>query len=307
MRLRILAAFVAAAALAPLSAIAIARQQPTFRVGVDLVTVDVSVTRNLEPVSGLKAENFTVLDNGVKQKLERVIHEQVPLEAFLVLDVSGSVAGPKLEQLKAAAGAFVSGLTAQDKVALVTFSHEATVAQALTADFDAFARALSAVEAGGNTALYDATHLAITLRKHGDSRGVAVVFTDGMDNASTMSAKTVVQAAERSDLVVYGVTVSEARGGPGFGARALLGQFQIGFVRSLADTTGGRVLNAASGPRLKDAFGLVLDDIRARYLLMYYPDKVGAGWHKLEVKLNGVKGNVLARRGYYAAAARQQP
>jgi VWFA-related protein len=126
-----------------------------------------------------------------------------------------------------------------------------------------------------------------------------------MDNA--MSAKTVVQAAERSDLVVYGVTVSEASGAPAFGPQGLRSQFQIGSLRSLADTTGGRVFNAASGPRLKDAFGLVLDDIRARYLLMYYPDKVAAGWHKLEVKLNGVKGDVLARRGYYAATAGQRP
>jgi tight adherence protein B len=304
MRLRFLAALVFVAALAPLCAIAIARQQPTFRIGVDLVTVDVSVTRNVEPVSGLKAENFAVFDNGVKQKLERVIQEQVPLEAFLVLDMSGSVAGAELEQLKAAAGAFVSGLTPQDKVALVTFSQQATIAQALTADFDAFARALAAVQAGGNTAIYDATHLAITLRKPGDTRGVAVVFTDGMDNASTMSAKAVVDAAERSDLVVYGVTVSPARGVPAFGLPDLRGQFQVGFLRSLADTTGGRVFNAAWGPRLKDVFGLILDDIRARYLLTYYPDKVAAGWHKLQVKLNGVKGDVLARRGYYAAPAR---
>jgi len=304
MRPRCLAPFVVVAALAPLCVIAMARQQPTFRVGVDLVTVDVSVTRNVEPVSGLQAENFAVFDNGVKQKLERVIQEQVPLEAFLVLDMSGSVAGPELEQLKAAASAFVSGLTSADKVALVTFAEKATIAQALTTDLDAFARALAAVEARGNTAIYDATHLAITLRKRGDTRGVAVVFTDGMDNASTMSAKAVVEAAERSDLVVYGVTVSPTRSEPAFGLPDLRGQFQVGFLRSLADTTGGRVFNAAWGPRLKDVFGLILDDIRARYLLTYYPDKVAAGWHKLQVKLNGVKGDVLARRGYYAAATR---
>jgi tight adherence protein B len=306
MRPRCLAPLVVVAAIAPLCVIALARQQPTFRVGIDLVTVDVSVTRNVEPVSGLEAENFTVFDNGVKQKLERVIQEQVPLEAFLVLDMSGSVAGPELEQLKAAASAFVSGLTSADKVALVTFAEKATIAQALTTDLDAFARALAAVEARGNTAIYDAAHLAITLRKRGDTRGVAVVFTDGMDNASTMSAKAVVEAAERSDLVVYGVTVSPTRSEPAFGLPDLRGQFQVGFLRSLADTTGGRVFNAAWGPRLKDVFGLILDDIRARYLLTYYPDKVAAGWHKLQVKLNGVKGDVLARRGYYAAPARER-
>lgn len=307
MRARLPAAFAVAAVLAPLCGAAIARQQPTFRVGVDLVTVDVSVTRNVEPVAGLTAENFTVFDNGVKQRLERVVHEQVPLEAFLVLDMSGSVAGAELEQLKAAAGAFVSGLTPQDKVALVTFAQQPSVAQPLTGDFDAFARALTAVKAGGNTAIYDATHLAITLRKPGDTRGVAVVFTDGMDNASTMSAKAVVEAAERSDLIVYGVSVSQAGGDRGFGIPDPRGRFQFGFLRSLADTTGGRVFNAASGPRLKDVFALILDDIRARYLLTYYPDKVAAGWHKLQVKLNGVKGDVLARRGYYAAPARQRP
>ena len=111
MRLRTLAAIIAAMTVAAFCADAIARQQPTFRVGVDLVSVDVSVTRNLDPVAGLTIENFEVFDNGVKQKLERIVHEQVPLEAFLVLDMSGSVAGVQLEELKAAAGAFVSGLT----------------------------------------------------------------------------------------------------------------------------------------------------------------------------------------------------
>jgi len=303
MRLRFVSPLVVAAIVAPVCAIALARQQPTFRVGVDLVAVDVSVTRNVEPVAGLKVENFEVFDNGVKQKLERVIQEQVPLEAFLVLDMSGSVAGAELEQLKAAASAFVSGLTPQDKVALVTFSQQASIAQALTADFDAFGRALAAVQAGGNTAIYDATRLAITMRKPGNTRGVAVVFTDGMDNASTASAKAVVDAAEHSDLVVYGVAVSPAGRG-GFGIPDLRSQFQVGFLRSLADTTGGRVFNAATGPRLKQVFALILDDIRARYLLTYYPDKVAAGWHKLQVKLNGVKGDVLARRGYYATTPR---
>jgi len=277
-----------------------AAQQPTFRVGVDLVRVDVSVTRNLEPVSGLTVDNFTVTDNGVKQKLERVIHEQVPLEAFLVLDVSGSVAGVQLERLKAGARGFVAGLTPQDKVALVTFAAKPTVLQPLTGDFDAFVRSLDEVKAEGQTALYDATAMALTLRKPADNRAVIVVFTDGGDNASDASPKAVVQAVERSDAIVYGVSVSDRGRGPVFGADALRSQFQVGFLRSLADTTGGRVLNAESG-RLEEAFGLILNDVRARYLITYYPDKVAAGWHKLDVRLNGIRGTVLARRGYYAA------
>ena len=49
--------------------------------------------RGVEHVGGLTAENFEVFDNGVKQKITSVAVAQVPLEVYLVLDMSGSVAG----------------------------------------------------------------------------------------------------------------------------------------------------------------------------------------------------------------------
>jgi hypothetical protein len=76
-------------------------------------------------------------------------------------------------------------------------------------------------------------------------------------------------------------------------------QFQIGFLRSLADGTGGRVFRTNARLRLDEVFGLVLDDARTRYVLTFRPDKVTAGWHKLQVKLVEAKGDVVARRGYY--------
>jgi hypothetical protein len=88
--------------LVPMVVVA-SQQLPTFRVGVDLVTVDVSVTRGGHPISGLKPENFAVFDNGVRQKLEGMIVEQVPLDATLVLDTSGSLAGARLAQAGSAA------------------------------------------------------------------------------------------------------------------------------------------------------------------------------------------------------------
>ena len=296
----IVAAFVLASAPSLLS------QQPSFRAGVDVVRVDASVSRGGEHIGGLKAENFAVFDNGVRQKLDRVTLEEVPLEAYLVLDLSGSVAGTKLEQLRLAANAFVDGLVARDKVALITFAQEATVRQPLTADFAAFRRALSAVTAVGQTALYDAVSRAIALREPRDNRGVVVVFTDGQDNASTATAKQVVEAAERSDVLVYGVMAPEdavSRGpGLGVGFRSPQLQFQIGFLRSLADTTGGRVFRAAPRLPLDEAFALVLDDARTRYVLTYSPDKTTPGWHKLSVKLVDAKGDVVARRGYFVAS-----
>ncbi len=285
-------------------------QQPTFRAGVDVVTVDVSVSRGGEHIGGLKTGNFEVFDNGVKQKIDKVATEQVPLEAYLVLDMSGSVEGAKLQQLERAANAFVDGLTPQDQVALLTFAEKVTLAQPLTGDFGAFRRSVSEIKAGGNTALYDAALRAITLRERRDNRAVVVVLPDQPDNASNATQKQVTDAAERSDVIVYGVLADEESGqmmtggmgrGMGGGFRPPDVQFQIGFLRSLAETTGGRVFRTSARLMLEEVFRLVLDDARSRYVITYSPDKPKTGWHKLQVKLVEAKGDVVARRGYFVA------
>ncbi len=282
-------------------------QQPTFRAGVDVVKVDVSVSRGGEHIGGLKAENFAMFDNGVQQKITGMALDEVPLEAYLVLDLSGSVQGAKLEQLEQAASAFVDGLVPRDKVALLTFAQQVTVRQPLTADFQAFRRALAEVTSGGQTALYDAVSKAISLREPRDNRAVVVVCTDDHDNASTATPKQIVDAAERSDVLVYGVMAGEDGAGrspgAGIGFRSPQLQFQIGFLRSLADATGGRVFRANVRLPLDEVFAMVLDDARSRYLLTYSPDKSAPGWHKLNVKLVGVKGDVVARRGYFVGSS----
>jgi len=75
---------------------------PVFRAEVDVVRVEVLVTRKGTPVRGLAAADFEVRDEGRLQVLEPVLEEETPVDAILVLDMSGSVNGPKLEALKAA-------------------------------------------------------------------------------------------------------------------------------------------------------------------------------------------------------------
>lgn len=281
-----------------------APQQPTFRSGVDVVTVDVSVSRHGEHVEGLQTRNFELFDNGVRQQIDRVALELVPLEVCLVFDTSGSVAGEKLAQLARAADALLGGLTPRDKVALVTFAETVEVRQSLTDDVAAFRKAISEIKAGGRTALYDATLRAIGLRQHNDNRAIIVVLTDQHDNASTATQKQVVEAAERSDVIAYGVLAEQQTPtmggslGRGGAFRPPQVQFQIGFLRSLAETTGGRVFRTSAAMRLDEAFALVLDDARTRYVLTYRPRHVTPGWHKLQVRLVDAKGDVVARRGY---------
>jgi hypothetical protein len=117
-----------------------------------------------------------------------------------------------------------------------------------------------------------------------------VVFSDGLDNVSWLSAPEVVEAARRSNAIVYGVA-----------ARAR-GDEENPFLGDVVRATGGRLFEAASERDLRARFLDVLGDIRARYVLRYVPSGTERpGWHALEVKLKGKRGEVLARPGYWRA------
>jgi len=263
-----------------------ARQIPVFRSGVELVRIEVSVTRSGRPVDGLGLDDFEVRDNDVVQKLNGVLLEQVPLDIYFVLDMSQSVTGPKLAELRRAAGAFLDGLTGEDRAALVCFSQQVALNEPLTGDLARVRQTLQTVSGTGSTAMRDALYAAIRLHEAGDRRAAAVVFSDGIDNLSWLREDDVVEAARRSDVVVYGVLTPQ----PSSGNR---------FLEQVTEDTGGRLWKVEADQDLKGAFEEVLRHIRSRYLITYYPQGVGGeGWHTLKVRLKRGRGDVLARPGY---------
>jgi VWFA-related protein len=214
------------------------------------------------------------------------------LDATLVLDMSGSVAGRRLESLREAASAFLDGLDARDRAALVTFTHQATLREALTSDLGRVRSALQAARGSGGTALRDALYVSLHLGEPGPRRSAAVVFSDGIDNQSWLRAGEVVETARRSATVVYAVVVRDPA------------DQDHPFLDEIAHATGGRVWTLRQDRDLRAGFLEVLEDIRSRYLLRYAPSGVEtAGWHALSVRLRGKKGEVLARPGYFRAAA----
>jgi Ca-activated chloride channel family protein len=274
-----------------LLAVAAPQEPPVFRTEVGLVRVEVLVTRKGAPVHGLTAADFEVRDAGRVQELEPVLEEESPVDAVLVLDMSGSVKGPKLGALKDAARAFLDGLRAGEQVALVAFREEVHLLQPFTPKRDLVRRALEEASPRGSTALCDAVYAALRLREPGPRRTAVVVFSDGLDNMSWLAAPEVVDAASRSEAIVYGVAVRER------------GERSEPFLRDVCRATGGKLFEAASERDLRARFLDVLADIRARYVLSYAPrGGDAAGWHTLDVRLKRVKGDVLARPGYWRFA-----
>ena len=274
-----------------LAALAVLPQQPVFRSGVDAVRVDVSVMNGLTPVARLAKDNFEIFDNGVRQAIESVSLDAVPLNLTLLLDVSGSMEGKPLEDLIDAGHDLIKSLRADDSAALVTFSEPVRLAVPLSRDRGALVRSLAALKAEGATSLQDAVFVALLLRpEDSDARPVLLVFSDGRDTASWLTRDQLLEATRRSGVLIHVVEL--------FTTTRQLNPLLF----DLARAGGGRRWSAESSRDLRALFGRVLNELRARYLLTYYPVGVTrAGWHDLKVSLKGALGDVTARPGYFVS------
>jgi VWFA-related protein len=276
------------------SAPVLVAQVAVFRSQVELVRVDVAVTRDGRPVTGLGAEDFDLSDNGVRQTVMQVLLEQVPVDVHLMLDTSSSLRGERLTRLQVAARRLLSGLRSGDRAALWTFSHRVSTRQPLTADLALVSRAVTSMEGEGWTALFDAIFEVCLSAPDPERRAAAVLLTDGMDTMSWLAPDHALASARRSPIIYY--VVSEPPGSQS-GQVAVVNDR---FLKNLAGDTGGRVWPVSATADLAEAFGRIVEDITMRYVIVYEPTGVrGDGWHALDVRLKGGRrGDVTARPGY---------
>jgi VWFA-related protein len=267
-------------------------QPPTFRSGVDLVQLDVSIIRDGRPVTGLTAGDFIVTDNGAPHEVTSATLASVPLDVTLVLDVSESVSGRRLENLTAATDGLTRVLGRRDRAALMTFAHEVRLRVPLTPDMARIRSAMAPLTGTGATALRDAVALAIAMRPDTPTRSLLLLFSDGLDTASWVTEQEVLEAVHRSAVVIHAVRLERDR-----------------FLDRLAAASGGRTWSATSDADLETLFTRAIDEMRARYLLTYSPPAPQQpGWHEIKVSVRagagggrGSGGEVTARPGYFVA------
>jgi len=320
-------------------ALMLAQQPPVFSTRVELVYVDVFVTKKSAPVTGLESTDFRLEDNGVRQEVELLDRAVVPTTAILVLDTSASVEGGHLVHLKEAARTLLSNMAPRDEAALVTFNEKVQLRQDSTRDVRLVAAALDRVRPRGGTALIDAVYMALK-RRWGTGRPIIVLFTDGQDSASWLENEDVVQAARESSALLH-VVGTEPVGAPSFwprpteslpklrtgvpqfkdsrrlaslryatvraGSRSERANGESGYVyllRRAAETTGGAYWAVESTSDLPATFRKILEASAARYVLRYEPTGVPrAGRHRLKVSVRRGGVDVRARQEYVVAAA----
>jgi Ca-activated chloride channel family protein len=265
---------------------AVAAAAPQFSSGVNLVEVYATVADEKgEPITGLTASDFQVLEDGQPQTVSAFIAGDFPLNVGLALDRSFSMAGDRLETTKRAAHAFLDALRPEDKVLIVkigtTFElSEARTPRAMIDDIDAW----------GTTALYDSIIEAIdSIERAGTARGrhALVLFSDGADRYSRATPAEVLERARRANVIVYPIAI---------------GRDRPELFAELAALTGGRSVHARDGKGLPDLVKSIARELRFQYLLGYTPSRPLSGetgeWRSITVKVNRPRVRVRARDGY---------
>ena len=291
----ILAAFMATAVLSSNA------QVPTFSSMTEEVRIDALVTDQRKPVLGLQSADFEVLDNGVKQKVEYVSFENTPISVTMVFDLSNSVTGDLLNNLKSAGDLLLKGLKRDERAALITFDHAVKLGSPLTSDIDRIKEGLHVMRplSFGETSLIDASYTALIFSESKSERPLLVVFSDGLDTLSLLPVDEVLEAAKQTHAVVYAVSTEQLPVANRLFPKMNYEMLSNEFLRNLTRCTGGALFKIKSSENLEIIFARILEEFRQRYLICYTPHDVpNSGWHSVKVRVKQHNYKTVHRVGY---------
>lgn len=287
------------------------------RVDTNLVTIPVSVfDRNGLYIPNLRKEDFKIFEDGKEQQVEYFGTSEKPFTVVLLLDTSPSTEY-EIDEIRAAARAFVDQLKPQDKVMVIEFDGNVHVLAEPTGDRPAIYKAIKKADFGWGTALYDAVNFSLSKRLNAISgRKAIVLFTDGVDTQSSKSNyDSTLALAEESDSLIFPIYYNTYNrnqddatiwGPPPAGTTAR--EYAVGkkYLEELAAYTGGRVFRPEATPGgLRAAFEGIAEELRRQYNIGYIPTEDGKPGQRKQIKVRVNRPNLVLRaRDSYIVGAR---
>jgi tight adherence protein B len=237
---------------------------------------DVRLTVTVPMHSGAAGpEHFSLLENGERREVSVRAVDEGRLDIVLLLDSSGSMRGEAIEGARQAARAFVERMPRSANLALVTFSTEPRLAAPFGAPREQLLAAIDALEASGETALYDAVGAALGAFAEGeDARRVVVLLSDGGDTVSAASLEDAVLGLAAADATLTVVELATA-------------ETDRPALDRLASAADGEVLSTTDPAALVAVYERIAADLVNRYELRYTSAAGGPTDVRVEFALPG--------------------
>jgi VWFA-related protein len=275
-------------------------------------------------IPNLTKDDFDLAEDGKPQTIKYFTAESnLPLTLGIMIDTSASQTNV-LEMEKEVGGAFLKQvLSDKDEAYVISFDISVDLLQDFTRDVHRLQSALNKTKintdftSGGipgmgggpvpvqnpkGTLLFDAVYLsAHDMLSKEVGRKAMIMLTDGQDEGSRLKLKDAVEAAQKSDAIVY-VLLCADRGGYFGSGMAYNGEYDM---KKLTEATGGRVINVGNKfDKLREAFDQIAAELRSQYSIGYTPTnlKQDGSYRKLEIK-NKQNYKIQSRAGYYAGMA----
>lgn len=312
--------------------------EQVFRVNVEQVVVDAQVLskKTHRPVQDLAPNDFELFENGIRQQINAVSQDKLPLSIVFLFDLTDSVR-PVLKPLARGALQALEHLKPEDEAAVMVYSSSAQLLQDFTTDHNLLVQAIQ--KAGGmesreaaffNEGVFQAARQSRRSTIPG-SRRVIIWLTDNIPNipseeiklryARSLPPETVVHTLRdatdeltKTGTVVCTLLETSSISDSEFSSRlsdpAYMLQSNLyppGDVYKYSDQTGGQVIQSNNAKEVSRRLADLIDEIRGRYALMYHPAQGGAKGSLRTLKLRIApeveqregKLIVRAKRGYY--------
>lgn len=283
-----------------------AAQQPSFRAGVDIVSLNVTVTDPQQKyVIDLTQDDFQIFEDGVKQDVTLFNRTNLPIALALLVDTSASMEN-RLPLAQEAVVGFARRLREQDLAEIIDFDSRVMVLQSFTNKAPEIEAAVRRTSAGGSTSMYNAIYIALKDLKKAVAtntdeirRQAIVVLSDGEDTSSLLPFEEVLDLAKRSETAIYAIGLRA----PDSSSSASRGFKEAEFVlRQLSQETGGRSFFPGQMSDLNGIYSQIADELSSQYTVGYTsknPKRDGA-WRRVVVRTARQGTQARTKLGYFA-------
>lgn len=290
-----------------------ASQGQLFRSGVDLVSLNVTVSESgaARYVTDLTQDDFQVFEDGVKQDVTYYTRANLPIALSLLIDTSASMES-RLQTAQDAAVGFARRLRAQDLAEVIDFDSRVVVLQTFTSNVDELEQAIRRTSAGGSTSMYNAVYIALNALKKVVASNVdevrrqaIVLLSDGEDTSSMMAYEEVLELAKRSETAIYAIGLRSPEGASS-GSR---GFKEAEFVlKQLTQETGGRAFFPTDVNQLADIYGQISDELSSQYTVGYTSKntKRDGAWRRVVVRVARANLQARTKQGYFGPKTAKQ-
>ncbi len=257
------------------------------RVDVNAIVVPVTVRNSAgRVVTGVPRRKFTLYIDGMKVPIRDLdLERDLPISLGFILDTSGSMTGRKMSGSQELITAFLSQRRAEDQLALWTFGDDRVMERfPFGMGWYLLPRVLETIKPWSTTALYDIVlRVPEVLEKARHHRRAAILLTDGVDNASEISAEEAAAVARRLETPIYVLGVE-----PPPAKADVEGSSFEEILTLIADASGGHYRRIPRAEEMPEVVESLLRELSSRYILTFVTSGVGIDkWRTIEVTVDG--------------------